>query len=188
MRKAALVLIALAGCSQQDNLILGGIGASDQTPQIVFDNIGSSIAGKAMLSDRNGNPIAPVTAVILSDRGGLCDKLKLHPDYFRNPVEGFIAMILFMPVDRVGTFLPGRQGDEGTGSEIIGVNGPGAPVLPFVAADLVGFITLAPDDNPSGQFNLLYGADPALDSPTSFPFQGKYKAEPCPNLAGALLP
>lgn len=188
MRKAALALLLLgSACSNNDNLILGGIGASTETPQIVFDNVNSAIAGKVTLSDANGNPVTPVLAIILSDQSGLCDKLKLHPDYFRKPPETYIALILFIPPDRFGTFLPGRQGDEGTGSEIIGVNDISKKVLPFRAVD-TGFIALAPDDSATGSFNLLYGAPPELNVNTGFPFQGRFKASPCPNMGGVLLP
>jgi hypothetical protein len=188
MRKAALALLLLgSGCSNNDNLILGGIGASAETPQIVFDNVNSAIAGNVMLSDANGNPVTPVLAIILSDAPGLCDKLKQHPDYFRKPPESYIALLLFVPPDRLGTFLPGRAGDEGTGSEIIGVGDPTKKVLPFKAVD-TGFISLAPDESASGNFNLLYAAPPELNVTAGFPFQGKFKAVPCPNVAGALLP
>ncbi|HEY6911870.1 MAG TPA: hypothetical protein VI356_21010 [Myxococcales bacterium] len=190
MRKAVLALLLLgAGCSNNDTLILGGIGASSETPQIVFDNINSAISGKVTLSDANGNPVTPVLAVILSDSPGLCDKLKQHPDYFRKPPETFIAMILFIPPDKFGTFLPGRQGDEGTGSEIIGVSDTSKKVLPFRAVDGDGFIAIAPENGTTGSFNLLYAAPPELNVTTSgFPFQGRFKAGPCPNMANVLLP
>jgi len=59
--------------------------------------------------------------VIISDQPGLCSRLQLHPDYFRNPPEYYVALILFLPpTDHLGTFEPGRPGDEGTDSEIIG--------------------------------------------------------------------
>jgi hypothetical protein len=188
MRKAALALLLLgSACSNNDNLILGFIGSSPTTPQIEFDNLNSAISGKVMLSDANGNPVTPVLAVILADQPGLCDKLKQHPDYFRKPPETYIAMILFIPPDRFGTFLPGRTGDEGTGSEIIGVSDISKKVLPFRAID-AGFIALAPDDSTTGNFDLLYGAAPELNVNTGFPFQGRFKATPCPNMGGVLLP
>jgi hypothetical protein len=189
MRKAALALLLLgSACSNNDNLILGGIGASTQTPQITFDNVNSAISGKVTLSDVNGNPVTPVLAVILSNQPGLCDKLKQHPDYFRKPLESFIAMILFIPPDRFGTFLPGRQGDEGAGSEIIGVGDISQKVLPFKSVD-TGFIALAPEDGVTGSFNLLYSAPPELNvNNGGFPFQGRFKAGSCPNMSGVLLP
>jgi hypothetical protein len=188
MRKAALALLLLgSACSNNDNLILGGIGSSAETPQIVFDNINSAISGNVTLSDANGNPVTPALAVILSDQPGLCDRLKQHPDYFRKPPEPYIAMILFVPPDRFGTFIPGRAGDEGTGSEIIGVSDISKKVLPFTATDN-GFIAIAPDDGTTGSFNLLYAAPPELNVNQGFPFQGRFKASPCPNLGGVLLP
>ncbi len=192
MRRAVLALVFLvaAGCNNSDNVILGGIGASSQTPQIVFDNIGTSISGTVTLSDANGVaiPDSTVLAIVMTDQPGVCDKLKQHPDYFRNPPEPYIALILFLPPDRVGTFLPGRETDVGTGSEIIGVLGPNAPVLPFVAVN-AGYIILSPNDTPTGSFNLLYSPPPELSGGTSgFPFTGRYKTNDCPNLASALLP
>ena len=189
MRKAVFALLLLgSACTNNDNLILGGIGSSPDTPQIVFDNVNSAISGNVTLSDANGNPVTPALAIILSDQFGLCDKLKVHPDYFRKPPETYIAMILFVPPDRFGTFLPGRAGDEGTGSEIIGVSDISKKVLPFTAVD-TGFIALAPDDNITGSFNLLYSAPPELNANNGgFPFQGRFKAAPCANMAGVLLP
>jgi hypothetical protein len=188
MRKAALALLLLgSACSNNDNLILGGIGSSDDTPQIVFDNVNSAISGNVTLSDANGNPVTPVTAIILSDQFGLCDKLGQHPDYFRKPPETYIAMILFVPAGRVGTFLPGRAGDEGTGSEIIGVSDIAKKVLPFKAID-TGFIAISPEDSPTGSFNLLYAPPPELNVNTGFPFQGRFKATPCASMASVLLP
>jgi len=189
MRKAVFALLLLgSACTNNDNLILGGIGSSPETPQIVFDNVNSAISGNVTLSDANGNPVTPVLAVILSDQPRLCDRLKDHPDYFRKPPETYIAMILFVPPDRFGTFLPGRAGDEGTGSEIIGVSDISKKVLPFTAVD-TGFIALAPDDNITGSFNLLYSAPPELNANNGgFPFKGRFKAAPCANMAGVLLP
>jgi hypothetical protein len=187
MRKVALAVLLASACTNNDNLILGGIQPSTQTPQIVFDNINSAISGNATLSDANGNPVTPVLAVILSDQPRLCDRLKEHPDYFRKPPETYIAMILFVPPDRFGTFLPGRQGDEGTGSEIIGVGDISKPVLPFTAVN-DGFIAIAPDDGTTGSFNLLYAAAPELNANGGFPFQGRFKASPCPNISGVQLP
>lgn len=188
MRKAVLALVLLgSACTNNDNLILGGIGASTQTPEIVFDTVNSAISGNVTLSDANGNPVTPVLAIILSDRPGLCDKLKDHPDYFRKPPEPFLALILFIPPDKFGTFLPGRAGDEGTGSEIIGVSDISRKVLPFTAVD-TGFIAIAPEAGTTGSFNLLYGAAPELNANTGFPFQGRFKAAACPNMGSVLLP
>jgi len=189
---ALTLLLVAAACNNADNVILGGIGASDVTPQIVFDDIRTSISGKVTLSDASGTPIpeAEMLAVVMTDQPGVCEKLKQHPDYFRKPVEPYLALIMFVPLDRVGTFLPGRVTDIGTGSEVIGVLGPNQPVLPFVATTQ-GYITVAPADTPQGTFNLLYFPPSELASSNTvvgFPFSGKYKTNDCPNLAGALLP
>lgn len=188
MRKAVFALLFAAACNNNDNLVIGPIiSSTDRTAQIGFDDLGSSIAGPANLSDANGNPVAPVLAIVLSDRPNLCDVLKGKPNYFRQPTETYSALLLFVPAERFGTFEPGRTGDEGTGSELIG-GVPGKTALPFVAFDRSGFISLTPDDTASGTFNLLYGAPPELGVSGGFRYTGRFKASPCPNLASVLLP
>src|SRR6267378_1581228 len=137
MRKVApaLLLAAAAACGSGDNVVIGSIpeSPSANTPFIAFDNIQSVISGRARLFDQAGNPNGSAEVVIISDQPGLCSRLQLHPDYFRNPPEYYLALILFLPAtDHLGTFVPGRQGDEGTASEIIGVKQLGQ-VAPFKA-------------------------------------------------------
>jgi hypothetical protein len=196
MKKAGPLLALLApllGCGNADNLILGGIGSSDRTPAIQFDNVRSAISGRTAVLDANGNPSdTKLAVVILSDSPDLCAKLKTHKDYFRKPPETYIALILFVPPDRLGTFLPGRIGDEGTGSEIIGIGNTSLPADPFVAVDQ-GFISMtnwsdSPSGTTSGNFNLLYAAPRDLGVNTGFPFTGRFKAAECPDLDGTLLP
>src|SRR2546427_6410705 len=135
MRKVAPALLLAAACGTGDNVVIGSIGESSITPFIVFDNIQSVISGRAQLSDpATGNPNGSAEVVIISNQPGLCSRLQLHPDYFRNPPEYYLALILFLPpTDHLGTFEPGRPGDEGTASEIIGVKQLGQ-VAPFKAA------------------------------------------------------
>jgi hypothetical protein len=206
MRMAALALLlaAAAACNSGDNVVVGGIGESSITPLIQFDNINSVISGRARLFDADGGAAGTSEVVIISDRPQLCDRLKQHPDYFRNPPETYLALILFLPpTNHLGTFLPGRAGDEGTDSEIIGVKDTGTPVppfettkpvAPFPALQLGGYIALSDwseqaGGESKGSFNLLYAAPQALNVPGArFPFYGKFKSSVCPTLDGILLP
>src|SRR5689334_9331678 len=134
MRKlASFVVVCAAACGTGDNTVVGGIGESPITPVIQFDNIQSVINGRVRLFDQNGMATGNnAQVVIISDKVDLCSRLATHPDYFRNPPETYLALILFYPpTDHLGTFFPGRPGDEGTGSEIIGVKDTGQPVPPF---------------------------------------------------------
>ncbi len=207
MRKAAsfLLLCAATACGQGDNVVIGGVGESTITPVIQFDDIRSVINGRARLFDANGVANGSAEVVIISDQPQLCDRLKLHPDYFRNPPETYLALILFLPpTDHLGTFLPGRPGDEGTSSEIIGVKDTGTPVPPFTTTkpvapfpvlELSGYISLqdwseTPGGEAVGSFNLAY-APPAVLNVTvaqGFPFYGRFKSSVCPTLDGTLLP
>jgi hypothetical protein len=140
--------------------------------------------------------------------------LKQHPDYFRKAPEDYIALILFYPpTNHLGYFVPGRPGDEGTDSEIIGVKqskDPNNPtqlirvVAPFklprnpTSPDAPRFIDGAymtlgdwsegPGGGATGVFNLLYASPPQVNVNAVFPFSGKFKADACPTLDGTLLP
>lgn len=204
MRKAGLLLLVMAAaCGNSDNLVVGVIGESTITPFIQLGDVNSSISGRISLRDAEGNPTGTFSeVVIMSDRPGLCDRLKQHPDYFRKPPETYLALILFLPGDnRLGTFIPGRlPSDQGTTSEIIGVKDITLPVTPFPALDItqspatfLPYITLRDwSDSPGGaavgSFSLVYGPPPELAGPYLFPFYGKFKTAVCPTLDGTLLP
>src|SRR5947209_16400541 len=81
-RSLPALALALAACSNPDNVILGGVGPGPQTPLVVFDNINSAISGLVTLSDAHGNAISKSAVVIISDRPQLCDTLKANPAYF----------------------------------------------------------------------------------------------------------
>jgi hypothetical protein len=191
----ALLLVA-AACGTGDNVVIGGVGESSITPVIQFENIRSVISGRvATLINDDGTPTnISSQVIIISDRSGLCDRLAQHPDYFRSPPELYVALILFLPpTNHLGTFLPGRPGDEGTGSEIIGIKDTSIPVAPFRALNLNGYIALrdwseTAGGESSGSFNLLYAAPEQLNVTGAFPFYGKFKASFCPALEGTLLP
>ena len=206
-KSALLAIVCAAACGTGDNTVVGGIGESPITPVIQFDDIQSVISGRAHLFDANGVENGSAQVVIISDRPGLCERLKTHPDYFRNPPETYLALILFYPpTDHLGTFFPGRPGDEGTSSEIIGVKDTGKPVPPFTTTKPVapfpvltnnGYLTLrdwseSADGEANGTFNVEYGLPTALlnsgYTATGFPFYGKFKSSVCPTLDGTLLP
>jgi len=207
MRKAGVAfLLVAAACNSNENVFYGSIGPSRITPFIAFENVNSVISGRASLTNADGGPPVPAEVVIISDKPRLCERLLTNRDYFRNPPEAYIALILFLPPDnRVGTFIPGRGGDEGAGSEIIGVDPAktqasidltGKPVAPFQglnAYPCCGYISIrdwseAPGGESTGSFNLYYGAPPQLNVNTAFPFYGQYKATVCPTLDGTQLP
>ena len=198
MRKvASLALLCAASCGTGDNVVVGGIGSSDITPVIQFDDIRSVINGRAHLFDASGAPNGSAQVIIISDQPQLCDQLKAHPDYFRTPPTTYVALILYLPdTDHLGTFIPGRPGDEGTSSEIIGVMTVGTMPAPFPVLLQFGYISLRewsvePGGEADGTFYLAYNIPVALEGKViisqGFQFSGKYKATSCPSLDGTLL-
>lgn len=206
MRLAAVAVLFLAACNSNENVFYGSIGPSTITPFIAFDNVNSVISGRASLTNPDGGTPTTAEVVIISNRPRLCDRLLQNRDYFRNPPEAYVALILFLPPDRrVGTFIPGRGGDEGTASEIIGfdpakaqasISLTGKPVAPFTglnAYPCCGGISLrdwteTAGGESTGSFNLYYAAPPQLNSTTAFPFYGQFKASVCTTLDGTQLP
>ena len=189
MRFLAAALVALAACGNSDNLIVGGVSSGTTTPEILFDNINTSIHGVATMRDTNGNPIGdPMAVVIMSDKPGLCQKLQSTRDYFRNAPEAYEALILVVRRDYVGTFFVGRTSDPGTAGEIVAASGPQV-TTPFHALD-GSYIALTEwsdtGGNAMGSFNMLF--DDPYGGVTGHPFYGQYKTQFCPNLEGLLLP
>jgi hypothetical protein len=185
---AALVLCA-AACGSSDNAIVGGLAAGATTPVVVFDPIGSSIHGVATVRDAGGNPVgSPLAVVIMSDRSDLCSRLRVKPDYFRNPPEAYEALIMTARLGYVGVFIVGRESDPGTSAEIVAVSGPQTPT-PFhaVNSSQIGITTWPSNGgNATGNFNLLF--DDPYGTGVGHPFYGKFKTNFCPTLEGTLLP
>jgi len=102
------------------NVVIGSIPRSPwrTPPFIAFDNIQSVISDAPGCSTRQESQ--------WQRRGsdhqrpaGLCSRLQLHPDYFRNPPEYYLALILFLPAtDHLGHLRPAARGRR-TASEII---------------------------------------------------------------------
>jgi hypothetical protein len=198
MRKVAPALLLIAAaCGTGDNVVVGGFGESSVTPLIQFDNIRSVISGRAHLFDTSPTPqpTGESEVIIISDRPQLCDRLKANRDYFRHPPEPYLALILFLPpTNHLGTFMPGRAGDEGTDSEIIAIKDV-TKVYPFKALKGGGYyISLRdwseqPGGEANGSFNLAYVVPPEITTASvAFQLYGKFKANVCPGLDGTLLP
>jgi hypothetical protein len=175
---------------------VGGFGETTVTPLIQFENIRSVISGRTHLFDANGTQLTSESeVVIISDRPQLCDRLKEHRDYFRRPPETYLALILFLPpTNHLGTFMPGRPGDEGTDSEIIAIKDV-TKVYPFKALQVPGYYISLRDwseqagGESNGSFNLAYAVPPQItDRSIAFQLYGKFKASVCPTLDGTLLP
>ena len=192
---AALVLFC-AACGNADNIIVGGLGSGATTPEVLFNGIGSSIHGSATQRDSSGNPVGDKLAVvIMSDQPNLCDRLKARPDYFRNAPEPYEALILFVRLGYVGTFIIGRVSDPGTAAELVASSGPQAAspgprvTTPFhgINSSVISISNWPPSGgNASGSFNLL--VDDPYGTGTSHPFYGRFKTNFCPTLEGTLLP
>lgn len=195
MRKSLALLALAAACGNPDNYVIGG-AQGPNTPPVLLASINSAISGPVHLTDPTGHQTGEMAGVIiLSDKPGLCDALHANPSYFRNPVEAFQALILFVPIVplRLGTFVIGRTNDEGTGSEILVAAGRQASITPFTASS-GGDIELTvwqtgPGGHAQGSFGsfqplfFTYPGDPIL-----FPFYGGYVTDVCTTLDGVLLP
>ena len=196
----ALLLLA-AACGNSDNVILGSLPPGANTPDVFFDSLGSSIHGLATLRDAAGNPTAAKAAVvIMSDRPNLCDRLKATPDYFRNAPEPYEALIMMVPVGqttagcpaatgvRLGTFVVGRQCDEGTQAEVVAV-GSAQATTPFSAV-IASYVALTDwpdgDGNSTGSFNLGF-SDPS-GTGIIYSLSGRFKTNLCSAIEGTLLP
>ena len=131
-------LLAVAACGSQDNIIFGLTSAGNTPggnvwPAIQIPNINSVFGSQVSLFDANGHPTGDQAwVVIMSDQENFCNTLKKDRSFFREPPKGpYQALLLFMPTDRLGTFVIGRPGDEATFAEIIGTPGPpSSPQLP----------------------------------------------------------
>ena len=189
MKRLAALLLACAACNNPDNLIVGGVAGGATTPDVIFDNIFSSIHGVATPRDNNGNPIGdPLGVVIMSDQPHLCDRLKARPDYLRNAPEPYQALVLFVRIGYLGTFVIGRDSDPGTAAEIVAASGP-QPTTPLHGLNSSYIaVTNWPTNggNAYGSFNILF--DDPYNSGFPHPFFGQFKTDLCPTLEGTLLP
>jgi hypothetical protein len=199
MRKLAPVALAFAAvaCSNQDNVILNDPSQSAGTtatgidwPNVLFTDINSSIGSEIALFDPAGNPTGErAWVVIMSDLPGLCTALRNNRSFFRQAPRPFEALVLFLPVGRVGSFIPGRPGDEGTSSEIIAADKPQptAPFHVFPTFQQFNDISLVDWNNGAAQGNFdLFYTQP--DGVRILQYAGNFKTSACDGLDGVLLP
>jgi hypothetical protein len=196
------LLIVTAACGSQNNVVAGnapgGVDAASQVawPFIEIDQVNSSFGNEVALFDAAGNPTgARAWVVIMADRPGLCEAAIADRAIFRKSPVAYQAVILFLPVGRLGTFVPGRPGDEGTAAEMIGTAGAPAGAAPAITApfnsvasnQLPNFLSLTDWENGAsrGNFNIFF-ADP--NNRNFYPFEGQFQASACPGLDGTLLP
>ena len=196
-------LFAVAGCSSQDNIVVGltAAGTTPGTPPniwpaIQFANINSVFGSQVSLFDADGHPTGDQAwVVIISDQENFCETLKAKRTFFRDPPTfGYQALLLFMPLDRLGTFVIGRPGDEATFAELIGT--PGPPSSPALAppvfnsvptTQILANISLTDwqDGAARGTFDLAM-ANPTLSQ--TYEFSGRYTGTSCDGLDGTILP
>ena len=189
VKSLAALFLLCAACGTADNVVVGGVARGATTPEVVFNGIGSSIHGTATPRDASRNPVGdPMGVVIMSDQPDLCARLKARPDYFRNAPEPYEALILFVRLRYLGTFVVGRDSDPGTAAEIVAASGP-QPTTPFHGLTFSRISVTnwpAAGGNATGSFNLLF--DDPYGSSNAHPFFGRFKTNLCPTLEGTLLP
>lgn len=191
-KSAIALLLAATACGNPDNVVLGAAPATATSQTIIFDNINSVISGHVTLTDASGNVVRQEGAIVISDRPSLCDLLKASPGYFSGTAsESFLALILIVPSDYLGTFLFGRNGpaDLRSGSELIGsIRGqpitPHKVIYPPPGAPPTGYIALTnwsdhQGDNSTGSFDLFYSNPQGLGA---YEFSGRFKSNVCPAL------
>lgn len=188
MHRFFLVAALAAACGNPDTLVVGSISASADNPVVIFTDIRSAIHGVGTRTDQNGNIVAQSDVIIISDKANLCQAIKDKPDYFRHPPEKYLALIFFAPLDRVGTFVIGR--DPGTLSEIIATNGPGGNLFPFlgVSGSYVAVTNFELNGgHANGSFNMVY-QDSHPNSAFAYPFYGNYQTNWCEAIGSTVLP
>jgi hypothetical protein len=181
-----LSLVALAACGSEDNVVTSGFAGA------VISPVRSSLSAAVTFTDTNGVS-HPQWVIAMTDGPDLCTKVTAHPDYFRNPMENFVGLILWVPPGKLGTFFVGvSQGASDTNNEVlIGFGPPNTPQvvrLPGIGGAGAN-ISLT-------QFNVGAGGeavgnfDVLVSDPSAVPreFLGKFKATYCPGAGTMLLP
>lgn len=203
LRRCAFLLLVMglwaAACGRADTYVTGGFVANSALPVVLFDSVRSAINGEVIPTDASGQPTGPkVSAIVLSTASDLCNKLKAHPDFFRRPPEAYVALILYAPLDRSGTFYVGR--DNGANAETITTAGPqdggtasadGGPV-PLLVSSFAGAgsqvslseFALREPGSASGGFDAVFVDQGAFQHELF----GRFKSATCDGFDKALLP
>jgi hypothetical protein len=201
LKLLVVALLAATACSSQDNIVFGLTAAGSTSggqvwPIIGLENINSVIGSQVSLFDADGHPTGDQAwVVIISDQDDFCAKLKANRNLFREPPPfGYQALLLFIPANRIGTFVIGRPGDEGTFAELIASAGPpSAPALPppvFTTPPtqvILENISLTnwDDGAATGTFDL--GFVNPINTQT-YEFSGRFTGDSCDGLDGTILP
>ena len=197
-RCALLVLVVAAACGRADTFVLGGFFAGNNVPPVFFDTVHSAISGEVTLTDPSGQPSGtPLSVVVLSSVSGLCDKIKANPGYFRAPTESFVALALYAPLNKSGTFFVGRQSDNGTNGEVITTAGTSdAGVAPasvsvfavntnfFLSQVRLSEFALREPGNARGGFDLVFPDQSSVLHEVT----GQFKTNVCNGFDKVLLP
>ena len=182
IRLAPLFALLASACGQPDNQMLGGVLAAggSNVPNALLPDVNSSISSVVQIKDQNGKT-AHYAMVVMSDRHDLCTSLQHHSDYFKNPPEGFVAMVMTGKAEplSLGSFLVGAS--NGGNGALIATAGPGFPNQSYPAAQ--GTLSLRqfdPGGQAQGSFDLIV-VDVNGGGHEVF---GRFKTQPCAALDG----
>jgi hypothetical protein len=176
--------VALCGCGQPDSIVFGAFNGA------IITEVRSAIHGNAQVEISQGNKV-PMSVILLSDTGGLCDKLGQHPDFFRTSYGVATTLVLFIPQDMLGSFAPGLNNsnaeivvdlplpDGGTTNSAFGF-----PALPQQGIMSVSQLNTGNGGEAKGSFDVF------IISPDSqvHEFFGHFKSNFCASTANVLFP
>jgi len=177
-----LLLAALSGCGNPDNLVVGGFGPA------VINPVRSAIHAVASVQV-NGSP-QQLSVIVLSDSTDLCAKIAAHPDYFHVPSDNFASMLLFTPAGLIGDFFVGQNN---TGNEIVlgavATDGGTGPLAAYPGYQ-GGQISMAQFNTNCGGCEAKGSFDVFVVDPSGglHEFYGRFKSTFCQGLASAQLP
>jgi hypothetical protein len=187
----ALALFLLCACGSEENYVLSGY------PPIIISPVRSAMHAQMNFRDTSG-ATHPQWVIVLTDAGDVCTKLATHQDYFQNAIEGFNAVIVWVPPNTIGTWFIGQDDGKGSvaGTEVLSGIPPSdagtAQVvrLPQTLVPGVGEPISITEFNASGgqavgNFDVLVSA-PGGGGPREY--AGKFKTSYCAAMATAQLP
>ena len=144
-------------------------------------HVGSAIHGTTTITDAQGHTQS-VSVVVLADRGNLCASLKARPDYFKNPPEAVVTMVLTAKADQLGSFQLGAT--NGATANLNVTAGPGTGITQY--GGIQGFVAVTrfdPGGEAAGSFDVIF-----VDKVSAIhEIYGKYKTQACASLNGAAL-
>jgi hypothetical protein len=189
MRIAVLLFVvaavALSGCGNPDNLVLGGFNGA------IITEVHSAIHGNAKVQTSPSAAPIDTSVIILSDSKGLCDKLQQHPDFFRTSYEVSTALLMFVPKDTIGSFQPGS--DNAAAEMVVGQSPPGAatpkPPIPYPAESFLGIMSVSEfNSSPGGEAKGTFDIILVDAQGGGNEFTGHFQTGTCPALSQVILP